>query len=174
MRPLRHYVSEVQSISEREFATLEPHPFLIHSSYRGGPLKPLNTTGGFTIDRLIFESRGPGSDPVNVGDTFRAAVVKPKRLLPDDGRITVGLSSTCDVVINDASLSKLHAWIDVRGDSWRIWDNGSVAGTQVNGTSVAAQGCAALETGDRITLGYVEVVFLLPDAFYNLVKRLLC
>jgi hypothetical protein len=173
VRPLRHYLSDVQSISAREFSRLEPHPFLIHSSYRAGPMKPLDTTGGFTIDRLILESRGPGSGPANVGDMFHAAVVKPRRVSPDDGRITVGLSSTCDVVINDQSVSKLHAWFDLRGDTWRIWDNGSVAGTQVNGTAVPASGCTPLETGDRISLGYVELVFLLPDAFYNLVKRLL-
>jgi pSer/pThr/pTyr-binding forkhead associated (FHA) protein len=174
VRPLRHFVSEVQSRSEREFTRLEPHPFLIHSSSHGGPMKPLDTTGGFTIDRLVLESRGPGSGPVNLGETFHAAVVKTRRVMSDDGRITVGLSSTCDVVINDQSLSKLHAWFGVRGDTWRIWDNASVAGTQVNGVSVAAMGSTALETGDRIGLGYVEVVFLLPDAFYNLVKRLLC
>ncbi|MCB0919762.1 MAG: FHA domain-containing protein [Actinobacteria bacterium] len=66
-------------------------------------------------------------------------------------RITIGRSTECDVVLVDATVSRLHASIELVGNSWRIVDKGSRNGVYVNG--VRASRATPIRSGDRISLG---------------------
>lgn len=63
---------------------------------------------------------------------------------------TVGRSRTCDVCIDDETLSRVHARVQRVGDDWTIEDSGSRNGSFVNGVRVAKK---TLRSGDRIRLG---------------------
>jgi pSer/pThr/pTyr-binding forkhead associated (FHA) protein len=149
-----------------EFLRVHPYPFLVHTA---GTLKgdgDRSQTRGLTVDRIVIEGR-----PAKVGDNFLAGELRSRDA---DNVITVGFSSTCDVVINDSSLSKQHAWFEKTANgSWRVWDNDSLAGTLVNGTPLKAGEPKVLTTGDKITFGYVDATFLTADAFYRLLRGLL-
>lgn len=167
MEPLTAYLRDVQ-LSEADFCRRHPYPFLVHT---GTGLRPLDETRGLTIDHVVLENESGETNPQPpLRDTFLAAPVctldAARRL------ITIGLSSQCDIQINDASLSKTHAMFELADDAWRIWDNDSVATTQVNGDIVRPGSPQGLEWGDRVTLGYVDLTFLPPEGFYQLVKRL--
>jgi pSer/pThr/pTyr-binding forkhead associated (FHA) protein len=159
----------VVSIPVEAFVRLHPNPFLVRS---GSPMRALerNKTRGLTVDRIVLEGHTPPQRQ-HVLDNFLAAEIIARD--PKAAVITVGVSSRCDVQINDQSLSKEHAWFDHNEDRWRVWDNDSVAGTRVNDQPLRNGLPVALTAGDRITFGYVDVTFLPSDAFHRLLGGLL-
>jgi pSer/pThr/pTyr-binding forkhead associated (FHA) protein len=82
--------------------------------------------------------------------------------------VSVGFSSECDIQIQDPSVSRIHAYLSYT-DGWRIRDAGSAAGTLVNDEP---PGDALLASGDRISLGQVDVLFLESKELFNLIHRL--
>jgi DNA-binding winged helix-turn-helix (wHTH) protein len=81
---------------------------------------------------------------------------------------TIGRSDSCVVVVPAATVSRLHASIELRHDRYIISDAGSANGTFVNGERVDAAG-RPLSTGDVITLGSEEVSFTFADPEETLV-----
>ncbi len=83
------------------------------------------------------------------------------RLIGDTGtdleftldRTLVGRETTCDVVVDDKSVSRKHAFIERRGEGWALVDQGSANGTFVNGQKMAE---AELRDGDEVRLGMVN------------------
>lgn len=83
---------------------------------------------------------------------------------PQEGKIfplqpytmTIGRRDTCDLVINDASVSRRHAQIAYRGGEYIITDLGSTNGVYVNGVRV---GTKVLAPGDAIKMGTTLCVF---------------
>jgi hypothetical protein len=72
-------------------------------------------------------------------------------------RLTLGRAEPADFVINDQSLSRVHASINRDGDRVWIIDEGSTNGSLVNGVAVPASG-TPLRDGDEIYLGNTTVV----------------
>ena len=66
-------------------------------------------------------------------------------------RTIIGRSEDCDLVIDDPSLSRRHALLEVVDDTAHISDCGSQNGTFLNGRPIMTP--AALKDGDAITLG---------------------
>jgi hypothetical protein len=80
-----------------------------------------------------------------------------RRLLVPSGGGTIGRSRDCDVVLDDAGISRRHAEIRPGPDGWTVADLGSTNGVRVNGAEV--RGAHALAPGDRVELGSTEIVF---------------
>src|SRR5205807_9567161 len=72
-------------------------------------------------------------------------------------RLTLGRTEPADLVINDQSLSRVHASINRDGDRVWIIDEGSTNGSLVNGAAVPASG-TPLRDGDEIYLGNTTIV----------------
>jgi FHA domain/Domain of unknown function (DUF1707) len=89
-------------------------------------------------------------------EQLRAALAGPPAgLLADPGslqggRITLGRSSACQLVLADDTVSRRHAALVVRDGCWRIVDLGSSNGTWVNGRRVVE---AEVRPGDELRLG---------------------
>ncbi|MDX6504052.1 MAG: hypothetical protein QOE29_1177 [Gaiellaceae bacterium] len=71
-------------------------------------------------------------------------------------RAVIGRSRECEVQIADPNVSRQHAELRREGGSYVIVDLGSTNGIEVNGRRVKR---AALEPGDRISIGQTELVF---------------
>jgi len=71
-------------------------------------------------------------------------------------RLTVGRLSSCDVPLQDSTVSREHAALVRRSDTWWVVDLGSTNGTRVNGVQAAEQPIAI---GDRIEFGDAVVEF---------------
>jgi hypothetical protein len=80
-----------------------------------------------------------------------------RRLLVPPGGGTVGRSHECDVVLEDAGVSRRHAELRPGPDGWTVADLGSTNGVRVNGTQV--RGVQLLRSGDLLELGSTEIVF---------------
>ena len=108
--------------------------------------QPMQASGA----RLVF-SNGPMA-----GQDFAIA----------DGIITVGRSVTHDLTLDDPSVSRVHAYIEVRGTTYTVTDQNSNNGTFVNGESVTE---AVVRSGDELTFGTVSCRLLeLGDVFKGL------
>jgi hypothetical protein len=80
-----------------------------------------------------------------------------RRLLVPPTGATVGRSRDCDVVLDDAGVSRHHAQIRPGPEGWTLADLGSTNGVRVNGQEL--RGVHALRPGDRVELGSTEIVF---------------
>ena len=69
----------------------------------------------------------------------------------------LGRSRDCDIVLDDANVSRHHAELRPSGGSWVVRDLGSTNGVKVNGRRV--DGAQSLHAGDAIELGSSRVVF---------------
>lgn len=79
----------------------------------------------------------------------------PHRFGPDTPLLTVGRSSQNDIIIEDPSLSRLHARFSFNGGRPTVEDLGSMNGTCVNGD--VAEGQVAIGPGDEVLLGNIAV-----------------
>jgi FhaA, N-terminal domain/FHA domain len=84
-------------------------------------------------------------------------ILADRRLLLPPGGATIGRSRDCDIVLDDAGISRRHAEISPDADGWAISDLGSTNGVIVNGREI--EGRQALHTGDRVELGSTEILF---------------
>jgi FHA domain/Domain of unknown function (DUF1707) len=71
------------------------------------------------------------------------------------GQITLGRSSTCQLVFDDDTVSRRHAALVCRDGVWHVVDLGSSNGTYVNGRRVID---AEVRSGDELTLGTTRLV----------------
>jgi hypothetical protein len=69
----------------------------------------------------------------------------------------IGRQTTCDIVIADHNVSRVHADIRVVHGTWQIDDRGSTNGTRVNGTVIVEP--TPLASGDVIAFGAVNIRF---------------
>jgi hypothetical protein len=90
-------------------------------------------------------------------DARALLVSEGKRLVVGAGGATIGRSRSCDVVLDDANVSRQHAEVRPRGGGWIVADLGSTNGVAVNGATI--QQAHKLQPGDRIELGTSVLTF---------------
>jgi len=78
--------------------------------------------------------------------------------LPPEGTVVLGRVGTCDIPIDDESLSRRHAAIHVEGGAVSVEDLGSTNGTHVNGVALPRGQRQPLAIGAGVELGDVTVV----------------
>ena len=71
----------------------------------------------------------------------------------DQDQVLVGRETTCDVVLNDGSVSRKHARLEKRGRSWMVVDQGSANGTFVDSQRIAE---TTLRSGQELRFGAVS------------------
>lgn len=87
-------------------------------------------------------------------------------------KLTVGRSSSCDVVIPFSALSKVHAAITIIPNvSTLIEDVGSTNGTNVEGTRLAKGARATLVDGTRVRFGDVHATYYSSRAFALMLRH---
>lgn len=64
--------------------------------------------------------------------------------------VSIGRAPTCDLVIDDSTISSQHALLGFTPQGWVIEDQSSTNGTYVNGVRVAAE---YVDPGDVVTVG---------------------
>ncbi|MCL2409710.1 MAG: FtsW/RodA/SpoVE family cell cycle protein [Oscillospiraceae bacterium] len=76
----------------------------------------------------------------------------------------VGRAKTSDVYMEYPTLSRAHAAVirDDKGD-WRVYDISSKSGAMLNGDAVTGKDGLPIKTGDLLSLGGVELVFIAID-----------
>jgi hypothetical protein len=80
-----------------------------------------------------------------------------ERFYLDRARLVMGRDPACEIFLNDITVSREHAVLDVRTGEVGVTDAGSLNGTYVNGVSVDR---AVLRNGDQLQIGRFQMVFL--------------
>ena len=91
---------------------------------------------------------------IRIVDGIDAGIEKE---LPDEGSVTVGRRSSCDLVLRVDSVSREHCRIEKSDGAYWLYDNGSSNGTLLNGRRIEK---AKLVHGDVITLDRVTLEYL--------------
>ena len=78
--------------------------------------------------------------------------------------MTIGRSRQCDVVVDDATVSRRHALFSEHDGQWTVEDLGSKNGTAVNGVLVSAP--TPLAAGDVVGFGARAIRFA-PERLAN-------
>lgn len=83
--------------------------------------------------------------------------------------VTVGRVDTNDIVIDDGSVSRFHAYLqlDAKLGRWVVVDAESKNGTWVAGKKVGPQERTPVADTARLRFGFVEVTFLEPRTFIS-------
>jgi hypothetical protein len=145
-------VGRVEAVGDE--ADAKPGAGRLHGGSRAaGPSAPppADDRPGFDRTQVVSTVRPTLSIHIVAGPGAGARV-------PISGqRVTIGRLSSCNVTIEDSTVSREHAALVRRGDRWWVVDLGSTNGTSVNGVQAAEQPVAV---GDRIELGdaVVELV----------------
>lgn len=83
--------------------------------------------------------------------------VRPTRKYDLKGTTNVGRAGDNQVIVEDPTVSRHHAWIKEKEGDYTVFDVGSANGTYVNGEKVVDP--RTLQNGDVIRFGDVEFVF---------------
>jgi hypothetical protein len=122
------------------------------------PAEPESDPGGRT---MIYSNAERLAEPLEQRAQTRAEtallIMDGKRLLVGPSGVTLGRSRQCDVVLDDANVSRQHAEIRPRGGSWVLTDLGSTNGSRLNGRPV--EGPEVVRSGDEIELGATALRF---------------
>jgi FHA domain-containing protein len=98
--------------------------------------------------RRLEPEPSPGQRALLVSDGGRTVL--------SGDRVLLGRSRECDVQLADPNVSRRHAELRRDEGGWSVVDLGSTNGVKLNGRRVDQ---AALEPGDRITLGLTELTY---------------
>jgi pSer/pThr/pTyr-binding forkhead associated (FHA) protein len=79
-----------------------------------------------------------------------------ERIVTQNKRITIGRTSSNDIVLDNKGVSRKHAEIELGDDSALIIDNESLNGTFVNNRKINEE---ILKDNDRITIGKFNLVY---------------
>jgi hypothetical protein len=93
---------------------------------------------------------------------------KPNAPFPD--MITVGRTPNNDIVLRDATVSRLHAFFRHKGDTWQIADGGSKNGTFLDGLALAPRKEKGLGTGQVVKIGDLELTFYTSEDLFKLLS----
>jgi hypothetical protein len=74
----------------------------------------------------------------------------------DGEQMTIGRRPDCDVFLDDVTVSRDHALLVKRGESWYLDDCGSLNGTYVNRSRIESQ---RLEEGDEVQIGKYKLTY---------------
>lgn len=119
---------------------------------------PVQGDSGHTMVYSVADRlQEPLEERARQRDARALLVMDGKRLVVGAGGATLGRSRSCDIVVDDANVSRRHAEVRPRGGSWTIADLGSTNGVTVNGVRVERP--QTLKPGDRVELGTTVLTF---------------
>jgi hypothetical protein len=165
---VQEYLEAFREMGEEAFRRTYDHPFLLFPDKHGtGDLKTYHTR---------MATKEAALDPTSTGktlDQFRVVVPRHKRARADE-RLLVGRGEDRDVAIDHSTVSKRHAFLiyDSQSGGFQLGDAGSTNGTFINGQRIESGSPVPLRDGSIISFGDCDYLFLSPDGFIDLLKRL--
>lgn len=183
MYAIGEFVEECEGLTAEAFCANAPYPFLLHAASSPALDPVIDITGG-TLDRMVIvpplvtdecdefqRSKTPTRElpAISPQTLYMVFPVVPRR---GQSIVSLGCGPRCDVRINDRSVSKVHAHMELQEGRYFLRDNDSSSGTQVKDRLLAPDDLTEVRAGETITLGFVELTLAGPREFFSLVSRL--
>jgi len=122
------------------------------------PAPPQRQEAGNT---MVFSSAQRVAEPLAQVATLRnqraLLLYNGRRLVVGPGGSVIGRSRDCDVVVDDANVSRRHAEVRPRGGAWVLTDLGSTNGTRLRGRRIERS--EVVQPGDEIEVGSSLITF---------------
>lgn len=108
---------------------------------------------------------------LGVGEPIVFPVIKNQENAFGRG-ITVGRTGNNDVVLDDGTVSRFHAWFQRETEGrYILTDAGSKNGSFVSGVRLMPRRATPVMDGSRLRFGQVELTFYLASGFSKLLAR---
>ncbi len=178
MHPIGAMIPICGGLTEEQYCASYPYPVLLMQAQQN--LSRVENPNSATIERIVLvpEESAAQDAMSTTRATERPAPTHMYFVFPLAPKTTpattlvLGCSPDCDVQIDDRSISKIHAVFKTDAGRTFVKDNDSTSGTQINGETLVPKKWRELVTGDCLSLGFVDTIFLPPLDFYNFVRRL--
>jgi Protein of unknown function (DUF3662)/FHA domain len=122
------------------------------------PAEPAGEQSGRT---MVYSTAGRVAEPLEERARSRAQtallLINGKRMVVGPAGVTLGRSRQCDVVLDDANVSREHAEIRPRGGAWVLTDLGSTNGSSLNGRRIERP--EVIKPGDELEFGTSVITF---------------
>ncbi len=105
-----------------------------------------------------------GGDPM-------AVVIEKTKDNAFQRRITIGRTANNDIVLDDTSVSRFHAWIEQDNASWVLVDAGSRNGSTVGGRKIVAKAPSVLTNGLVLRIGALQLTYYTAQGFLEMLQR---
>ena len=125
-----------------------------------------------SAEEYQFRTQSGLSSPSIGGGEPMAVVIAKTKANAFQQRVTVGRTKNNDIVLDDTSVSRFHAWLQQDGADkhWTVSDAGSRNGTWVGGKRLAPKTAAGLASGSKVRVGKVELTFFSAEAFLKMLR----
>ena len=169
---LDEFIGDASVLDAESFAAKHGGGFLLHYGALGGQEDSidLETT---QVSEYTDEAPGGASEPLV---KFLIFPVRKKTSNASDQAIWIGRGSHNDIVIPDASISTMHAFIRIDEEGkFYLQDMMSKNGSFVYNQRAPALGTGEplpFATGDRVRFGTLKLTFLAAAEFITLIKQL--
>jgi hypothetical protein len=169
---LAEFTHDARALDADAFAAKHGVGFFLHYGTLEGDEEdiPLDTT---QVSEYTDEAPEAAATPQQ---NFLVFPIRKKASDASDKAIWIGRGSHNDIVIPDASISTMHAFVRVDEEGkFSIQDMMSKNGTFVYNQRVPALGTGEpmpFSTGDRIRVGTLKLTFLAAPEFINMVNQL--
>jgi pSer/pThr/pTyr-binding forkhead associated (FHA) protein len=126
----------------------------------------LSASSTLTLDQQVEQTLPHGKILPDEGDVdVYPLAKKPGASFPD--RITIGRTSNNDIVIVDASVSRLHAYVRREDAGWVVADAGSKNGSWLHGKPLEQRREVPLQSNDGLRIGEVDLTFFVAADLYG-------
>jgi pSer/pThr/pTyr-binding forkhead associated (FHA) protein len=168
-KPLFTFVDASTKMSVAEFAQAHGPAFFVLVTNQ--PSRPEHR--GKTEWNPV-SAKAPANEEEKTGDTGVYVLPLVRKPANQSGILRVGRGESCDVVVVDVTISKLHAFvIETRPGAFELFDAGSRNGTFVSETEVAARGtgpATPLTPRAKVRFGSVSMTFLDAEQLHAAAK----
>lgn len=161
--------SYMLSALKRQLAGLSPAALhKIHSAdwlvWEAGAWKAGRGAGAPTL-QLPQQSRDAAASPSGGGEALAMTLVRGATLV-------LGRAPSCDLSVNDATLSSHHlSFVTTPDGFWTVEDLGSTNGTLLNGARLPPRVPRALADGVELEAGSVHFTFHTADGLWARLRR---
>lgn len=126
------------------------------------------------VEEPVFRVRtqsGAGVAPSLLGEPLLLFIIKAKENAFRRG-ITVGRTTNNDLIIDDSSISRFHAWFqrDQETGEWKLFDANSKNGTFLGASRLTPRKGVQLPRDARVRFGEVHARFLWPTPLIRLLR----
>lgn len=134
--------------------------------------EPRDSNEDSSSGHRLRTSSGVSGSVIGGGDPVVAVLEKSKDNV-FQRRVTMGRTTNNDIVLDDASVSRFHGWLqkDDGSGKWTITDAGSKNGTWVASAKLTPKKPVILENGARVRVGNLELTFYSAVGFRALIQQ---
>lgn len=164
----------VQAVSSEDFIRFMQKPVLAGSAIHLGTLAAQSGQGSREMNRtILFEPVGDGEEAVSASESLKLAIyplIKGEYAISAGEVFSIGRIDGNDFIMPDYAISKKHALIENKRDSFFLKDCGSTNGTLLNGVRLQHK---PVEVHDRDVISFAryEFAFLFPGSLYDMLRQ---